>query len=421
VRPGRRDFPAAVTDATVTVTGLSLSATGGTGYGGPVLSGVIAMDDWTSYADDTAFLASLETTTVYQSDSVNVRPTAVRQLAHIDTAVTYAGHQTCRYDLPENSSEVPQLVGKLPASYGDIWLDTVVRYSPGFTITGSPQTGAYSYKLGGFGLTTGAISGRVIWISTNGYGSPGGPSNGGDIQVEHGRGTAGWDLGFLSPNTRSFAPLLNDGNWYRFRMHYKVLGNRTVIRTWIFLDGTTPTDFGLVDVAHHRVPPLQAYSVLLNRNFNNNRPAGAGQALWWGEWKAIDGNINPDPFGYGIAENMTRLFDTVPSVTSLSVARGASGSVVFTRNATGDWVAPKFRNSSEQAPPPTAAGSVLAGTGVTLTRGADNTTATTETVTFNVSAGATPGTYVVPIYTACYDNGYKGARNVYNDITLTVT
>lgn len=254
---------------------------------GPGLSGLaLASDDFTHYGSTAGLQNNIttnaggtgNTVTALYHDGLNAR------WISLDNTVLYNGHPTMKYDQPSGTASTPQLGVYFPA-VPHIWYRIKVRFSPGFTTTGTIVNSANAYKLLSWGWDGPNGSGRLEITNTTGYeiyeNVQVGPSlTGGGQYLEAGSISTEW----------------TDAGWYDYVIEVDHTQPTGVIRLWRAKDGQTPVYQGQVSEKMNdgtMMPPLTNISVGLN--FNQIRTQS--QAVWWGEWEVVDGTQHPNPFG----------------------------------------------------------------------------------------------------------------------------
>jgi hypothetical protein len=260
------------------------------------LSGLaLVSDDYSKYASTAAFLANVSSniggTGNYLTSLYNDGVSA--NLAQIDPSVQYNGHATLKYNQPGGSAASPSFEVYFPngKTLTKMWLRAKIRFSPGFTTTGTLSNSANAYKALGWGWNTYDGSGRLEITNTNQYDfywTPiyNGSSIGGGTHTSAGTVGTQW----------------TDGAWYDYIIECDFSNGITgVSRVWISKDGQTPvlraTSSGAL-TGGRALPGLDY--VALGLNFNQVRAANQTQALWYGQWEVVDGVAHPDPFGLGV-------------------------------------------------------------------------------------------------------------------------
>ena len=207
-------------------------------------------------------------------------------LVQLDSTVLYNGHATMKYNQPGGLMSTPQLHVSFSART-HIWYRVKVRFSPGFTTTGTLANSSNAYKLISWGWNTADGSGRIEITNTTEYElyenvQTGGTLIGGGTYLHAGNISTEW----------------SDGGWYDYIVevdHSQPVG---VIRLWRAKDGQTPVYKGQTLEQMNNgssMPPLTTVAVGLN--FNQVRAPNQTQAVWWGEWEVVDGTQHPNPFG----------------------------------------------------------------------------------------------------------------------------
>jgi hypothetical protein len=207
-------------------------------------------------------------------------------LIAIDKSVTYNGHPTMKYTQPGGVHSTPVL-GVYFSARPHIWYRVKVRFSSGFSTTGTLANYGNAYKLLAWGWSGAEGSGRLEIANTSEYelyeNVQDGPSLiGGGKYLEAGKISTEW----------------TDGSWYDYIIEVDHTQSTGVIRLWRARDGQTPVFQGQTQETMKNgssMPPLTNVSVGLN--FNQNRAANQSQAVWWGEWEVVDGSQHANPFG----------------------------------------------------------------------------------------------------------------------------
>jgi hypothetical protein len=269
--------PAAVTPA------VSSNSTGAglTGLG-------VASDDFTKYASTADLLNNItsnaggsgSTVTALYHDGVDAR------LVELDKTVLYNGHPTMKYKQPGGVADTPKL-GVYFSARRHIWYRFKVRFSPGFSTTGTLTNSSNAYKLIAWGWGGPDGSGRIEITNTTQYqlyeNVQSGPSLiGGGKYLMAGNITTEW----------------TGGGWYDYIVEVDHTQPTGIIRLWRAKDGQTPVYQGQMQETMNNgsmMPPLTNISVGLN--FNQIRAPGQTQAVWWGQWEVIDGTQHPNPYG----------------------------------------------------------------------------------------------------------------------------
>jgi hypothetical protein len=261
---------------------------------GPGLSGLaLISDDFTQYPNTAALRNNISSNiggtgdwkTALYHDGHNA------DLTEIDPAVLYNGHPTLKYNAPGGTSSIPGLWPTLPHPLSTMWLRVKIRFSPGFTTTGTLTNSSNAYKLLGWGYSDSYGSGRVEITNTSQY------------QLYYGTLLSGTNTPISTPNQFGIGGNVttewSDGGWYDYIVEYQTTSPTTsVARLWIAKDGSTP-----VLRATSTSTSLPGYTmshigyVMLGLNFNQVRAANQNEALWYGQWEVVDGDQHPNPFG----------------------------------------------------------------------------------------------------------------------------
>jgi len=207
-------------------------------------------------------------------------------LVELDKTMPYNGHATMKYNQPGGTASTPQLHVYFPSTT-HIWYRVKVRFSPGFTTTGTLTNSANAYKLISWGWSGADGSGRIEITNTTQYqlyeNVQTGPSLiGGGTYLHAGSITTEW----------------SDGGWYDYIVEVDHSQPTGVIRLWRSKDGQTPVYQGQTVEKMNNGSPMPALTNIgVGLNFNQVRAVGQNQALWWGEWEVVDGTKHPNPFG----------------------------------------------------------------------------------------------------------------------------
>jgi hypothetical protein len=246
----------------------------------PVLSGkAIIGDDFSSYGSTAALQTAIGVGKMYGAFNNE-------QLISLDNTVTYNGHATMRYDQPGGQATTPQLWPHLPngAALKNVWFRAVIRFSPGFTTTGTLPLSANAYKLLGFGWAN--DFGRATLEITN------------TTQYQAAAGTQDGDMPTQFVIAGGIVNEWKDGAWYDYVMHYQVTSPTTArLRVWHNRGGTSPVLAGTLNLTTKQYAAPSVGFLTLGLNFNQVRAASKSQALWYGMWEAVDGSTKPNPFG----------------------------------------------------------------------------------------------------------------------------
>jgi hypothetical protein len=212
-------------------------------------------------------------------------------LATLDKTVMYNGHATVKYNQAGGTAATPELWAAFPGgqTLKTFWLRVKVRFSPGFSTTGTLTNSANAYKLLGWAWNTYDGSGRVEISNTTQYqlywsvlAKSTGTLIGGGNYAMGGNVSTEW----------------TDGGWYDYIVEVDFSQATGVSRLWRAKDGQTPvlvgTSSGAMTAGAGSLPQLTG--VMLGMNFNQVRAASQSQALWIGQWEVIDGVKYPNPY-----------------------------------------------------------------------------------------------------------------------------
>ena len=259
----------------------------------PGLSGLaVISDDFTEYAGTPQLMARITLNNPggtgpahgsFYGDGINA------SLASIDPSVLYNGHQTLKLSQPGGVANTPWLAVGLPTPLTHIWYRAKIRFSPGWTTTGTLSNSANAYKMLSWGWSgaDGDGSGRLEISNTAQYelyeNVQTGPSLiGGGNYLEAGSISTEW----------------TDGAWYDYIIeidHTQPIG---VIRLWRSKAGQPPVFIGETQEKMNNGSPMPALTgISVGLNFNQVRAPNQSQAVWWGEWEVVDGTQHSNPFG----------------------------------------------------------------------------------------------------------------------------
>lgn len=196
-------------------------------------------------------------------------------LVSLDTVVRYNGHPTARSDMPAGGSSLGKMAIPVP-NLTNVWLRVALRYSPGFTTTGTATT-ANSLKLIGWG-----------WAGDDGRG---------DLEIAN---TSGYQLHwyvpgspFISVEAGSVGNEWSDGAWYVVIIHYQqTSATTTLTRAWMGKEGT-PLTLRATANGSGTPRPVREFAW----PFYQNQTRRAAQSVWTGEWAIVDGSKAANPFG----------------------------------------------------------------------------------------------------------------------------
>ena len=257
---------------------------------GSRLSGLaVISDDFSAYATTSDLMARVSSLhggtadwrTAFYMDGYGAN-------VSLDPTVQYNGHATMKYTQPGGSGGSPWLAVALPTPLTHIWYRVKVRFSPGFTTTGTLTNSANAYKMLSWGWGSGFDgSGRLEITNTTEY----------ELyeNVQNGPSLVGGGAYLMAGN---ISTEWTDGGWYDYIIEVDHSQLSGVIRLWRAKDGQPPVYQGQTAETMSNgsiMPPLTGISVGLN--FNQVRAPSQNQAIWWGQWEVVDGTQHPNPFG----------------------------------------------------------------------------------------------------------------------------
>jgi hypothetical protein len=223
----------------------------------------------------------LGTAGVIYTDGVNA------DMASLDTMVKYNGHATMKYNQPGGISQTPEMWAALPKTSKHIWIRTHIRFSPGYTTTGSLTNSASAYKMLGWGWASPNGSGRIEISNTNQYQNYWNVQNGGTL-------IGGGNFTFPGNITTEWT----DGAWYTYIIEVDHSTSTGVSRLYMARGTATPTLKSSTPGKMFDGSALPALNyVFLGLNFNQVRLPNQNQAVWYGDWEVVDGTQYADPFG----------------------------------------------------------------------------------------------------------------------------
>ncbi|HXC24640.1 MAG TPA: Ig-like domain-containing protein [Gemmatimonadaceae bacterium] len=248
-------------------------------------------DDFSGYANTAALLNRITpniggtaTGVALYSDGANAN------LAAIDNTVLYNGHPTMKYNQPGGMANSPELWVGLGKTYSHIWFRAKIRFSAGFTTTGTLTNSANAYKLLGWGWNNYYGSGRLEISNTTQY-----QLYWTALAMSNSATVGGGTTGIASNITTEWS----DGGWYDYIIEVDYSQGPTgVARVWMAKDGQTPVLRTTSSGTMQGGAPLPTLNqIMLGMNFNQTRAAGQTQALWYGQWEVVDGSQYSNPFG----------------------------------------------------------------------------------------------------------------------------
>jgi len=255
----------------------------------------LVSDDFSSYSSTADLLnrvtansggTASDATALYREEGYAIN------LVSLDRTVLYNGHPTMKYTQPGGVATSPVMRVSFP-SRAHIWYRVKVRFSPGFTTTGTLNA-ANAYKLLSWGWLGGYEgSGRLEITNTTQYELYEGakPAQGSTTPASSYSNT-NWVM------DGNITTEWTDGGWYDYIIevdHSQPVG---MIRLWRSKDGQTPVFRGQAPEQMQDGTLMPAVStVTVGLNFNQIRLPNQNQAVWWGQWEVVDGTQHPNPFG----------------------------------------------------------------------------------------------------------------------------
>jgi hypothetical protein len=210
-------------------------------------------------------------------------------LASIDESETYNGHHTMKYSQPGGTANSPELWVTMPKSTSHVWVRAHIRFSPGYTTTGTLTNSSNAYKLLGWNYPGVDGSGRLEITNTTQYDFYWG------MFYKNTSTVAG---GGNHTNSGQISSEWTDGAWYTYIIEIDN-SKPTAVTRFYWARGTDKpvlrgTTTGTM-VNGSLVPNIDAFN--FGMNFNQVRAANQNQALWYGDWEIVDGNAYSNPFG----------------------------------------------------------------------------------------------------------------------------
>lgn len=246
-------------------------------------------DTFTQYQTTAALQAAISTTAGGTGTGTILYQNGwLASLASIDSTVLYNGHQTLKLSMPGGKKDCPALWANLPSAQDIIWFRAKVRFSPGFTTTGT-ISGGNAFKLLAWGHDTYDGSGRLEIANTTQYqlywniqAKNTGTLIGGGQYAIGGHITSEW----------------SDGGWYDYIIKVdRSKGTLASIAAWMAKDGAPPSSVMSTTEAMLNGSQLpHIVSVGFAIEFNQVRAANQSQALWIGHWEVVSGSQYPNPY-----------------------------------------------------------------------------------------------------------------------------
>lgn len=248
-------------------------------------------DTFTSYKTTAALQAAIATTAGGAGTGpILYQDGWLANLVSIDSSVSYLGHPTMKFSMPGGQKNCPALWADLPSAQDTIWFRTKIRFSSGFTTTGT-ATGGNAFKLLSWGHDTYDGSGRLEIANTNQY------QLYWNIQAKNtGTLVGGGQYAFPGAITTEWS----DGGWYDYILKIdRSQGTSGTAAVWMAKDGATPVLKGTtpLETMQNGSAMPHIVSVGFAIEFNQVRAASQTQAIWVGQWEVVNGTIYPDPYG----------------------------------------------------------------------------------------------------------------------------
>ncbi len=248
---------------------------------GPGLSGLaVISDDFRGYgttADLMARVSSLHAgtadwRTAFYSDGYGTN-------VSLDQAVQYNGHPTMKYSQPGGVGGTPWLAVALPTPLTHIWYRVKVRFSPGFSTTGTLTNSSNAYKMLSWGWSGSGFdgSGRLEITNTTEY----------ELyeNVQNGPSLVGGGKYMAAGNISNE---WTDGGWYDYVIEVDHTQPTGIIRLWRSKDGQPLVYQGQTQETMNNGSAMPALTgVTVGLNFNQVRAPNQNQA----------GTQHPNPFG----------------------------------------------------------------------------------------------------------------------------
>ena len=384
-------------------------------------------DDFTSYADNAAFLANVGS--LANGKKYGGIGAGSSGATSLTSSVLFEGHQVVRGRIWESSKSKPYINANIP-SMSSFWWQWVQRWDPGFSLNVNASDYGKAHKMsnGSFGGLPSGKYGRILHAWTNGRGTgpgntmvPGAASgNNADWQCE-GMGYTGADT-FVSPTMMSATTdgydMFHDGEWYEFLTYFNYIGpGEYELHTFVQRYGDPPVRRCSIRIRDKNASPATVNNFQIMDTFNvlNLFPdPGVDQSTYIGKWGVWNNLTNPDPFGTGLVLAPEVDFTATLSDDTIALVRGGAsvqvtmtfvrGSGLPTKNLEVRSIVGPVANVTTAyslAVVPPATGSI--------------------TVTFTAGASAVPGTYTRYINVVHAGLGGQGAATRSVPVTFTIT
>ena len=188
--------------------------------------------------------------------------------------------QSMRYDYNAPGCST-QSVGRnltLPSPTSEVWVEVYLKFSPNFTTRNVNGCSTPPDFKALFGRLTGLNCRIELHV---------GGASGGTAFAVGGPGCANGVGSYPGQADFGNAGVVWDGQWHRYRFHWKVSPSGTDhIYTW-YQDNTLM--FSKTSGWYNDGAAAQIYSLALGRNLDQGIPSGT-MSLWWGRVRAWDQN-----------------------------------------------------------------------------------------------------------------------------------
>lgn len=248
----------------------------------------IAGDDFTGYNGQTANLQKVISPTIGGTGGGTVIYTdgVGAKLVSIDPTIQYNGHPTLKNSQGPGSPNTAELWAAV-APTKNLWFRTKLRFSPGWTDTGTLTNSANAYKLLGMGWDTYDGSLRLEISNTTQYQLYWGPT-----QKSSGAALVSVVYGDMKNVTTEWS----DGQWYDYIINLDFTAPLGIAKVWRCKDGQPPVLTGSSGtyMTNGAMPWPNINQVMLGMNMNQSLTKS--QSINYGQWEAISGIEHPNPY-----------------------------------------------------------------------------------------------------------------------------
>lgn len=387
-------------------------------------------DDFTSYADNAAFLANVGTLASGKKYSGIGGPGI--GATSLTSAVLFEGHQVVRGRIWDASTSKPYINANIPPM-SSFWWQWVQRWDPGFSLNVNPSTYAKAHKMsnGSFGGLPSGKYGRILHAWTNGRGTgpgntmvPGAASgNNADWQCE-GMGYTGADT-FVSPTMMSATTdgynMFHDGEWYEFLTFFNYVGpGEYELHNFVQKYGDPPVRRSSIRIRDKNGSPANVSNFQIMDTFNvfdggaRFPDPGVDQSTYIGKWGVWNNATKPDPFGTGLVLGVDVDFTAVLSDDTIDLVRGGASVPVTLTFVRGAGLPTKNLEVRSIINP-------VANVTTTYSLAVVPPATGSITVTFSAGASAVPGTYTRYINVVHAGLGGQGAATRSIPVTFNIT